>query len=391
MGKRAKYKTGTDGRKSTSRTYVEFGIAKYTGKKIFKGHTDQEVDDKIAAFEASCNQAPAVYKKKLDEIIDEWWEKKEPKLSPNSVNSYKAKKKEISIIFGSCPVEDITSADIFDWLNGVAASGMSQRSVSDRKSVMKCILDYAIVKRVIKTNPCASVPAVKGKDAVKRPPASEEDVQKVEKLKDGDLICRMHYFMEYTGCRIGEAAVLQQKHIDRLHHKASICQDLAFDGQRPMVKPSPKTASGNRDVDLYDNVLEILPEYDDPETFIFFPEGLPRKSPYETALKHFRKEHGITSTAHQFRHTYAGIMHSAEIDAKDTQARMGHSSVQITEDIYTEIERQHNEKVRNKANKYIMEERLKKAKVSCPACGSMYTKATDGHVFRFCPDCGNEI
>ena len=83
-------------------------------------------------------------------------------------------------------------------------------------------------------------------------------------------------------------------------------------------------------------------------------------------------------------------MHSAKLDAKDTQARMGHSSVAITQDIYTEIEKQHNESVRNKANDYILYERLGRDKKRCPHCGSIYLSAED-HVFKFCPDCGGQL
>ena len=256
---------------------------------------------------------------------------------------------------------------------------------------MNKVMEFALAGGEIETKPCASVPAVKGAPAKKRHPASDSDVELIEKHKTDSLIARLYYFMEYTGCRIGECAVLQQKDIDREHHRALIYKDLAFDGQKPMVKDSAKTEAGTREIDLYDNVLEILPEYADPETFIFFPDGLPRKSPYETALKHYRRDTGVKATAHQMRHTYAGIMHSAEIDVKDTQARMGHSSIIMTQDIYTEIERRHSEKVRNKANRYIMEERLGGNKKSCPHCGSSYIKADDGHAFSFCPDCGKPL
>jgi integrase len=204
-------------------------------------------------------------------------------------------------------------------------------------------------------------------------------------------MAKLYYFMEYTGCRIGEAAVLQQKHIDLEHHKAVIVQDIAFRGQTPEIKLRPKTEAGVREIDLYDNVIEILPRYDDPETFIFFPDGLPTRSGLATAQKHYRQEAGISATAHQLRHTYAGIMHSAEIDVKDTQARLGHANISTTQDIYTEIEKQHNEKQRNKANAYIMGERLKRPVASCPKCGSAYTAAPDGHAFTFCPDCGKKL
>lgn len=390
MGKKAKYKTRANGYKETMRTYTDFGTAHFTGVKHFYGKKDEEIDQKISDFEDSLNAAPVAISRSLKEVAEEWWEEKQKRISLNSMTSYTAKVNEICNEFGDLPVVDLTVQRIYKWLTKKAAQGYAQRGINDRKSVLNGIMQHAVASGDITDNPVNSVPPVKGEAAKKRHPASDQDVALIEAHKTDSLIARLYYFMEYTGCRIGECVVLQEKDIDRESHTAYIYKDLAFDGQDPVVKDSAKTESGTRTVLLFDNVLEILPKYEDPETFIFFPEGLPRKSPYETALKRYRKETGVTATAHQMRHTFAGIMHSAEIDAKDTQTVMGHSSIIVTQDIYTEIEKQHTAKILTKANKYVMEQRLGEKK-KCPHCGSIYMSAEDGHVFRFCPDCGNEI
>ena len=390
MGKKTKYKTRANGYKETMRTYTDFGTAHFTGSKHFYGKSDEEIDQKIDEFERSLNAAPVAISRSLKEVAEEWWEEKQKHISLNSMTSYTAKVNEIISEFGDLPVTDLTVQRIYKWLTKKAAQGYAQRGINDRKSVLNGIMQHAVASGDITDNPVNSVPPVKGEAAKKRHPASDQDVALIEAHKTDSLIARLYYFLEYTGCRIGECVVLQEKDIDRESHTAYIYKDLAFDGQDPVVKDSAKTESGTRTVLLFDNVLEILPKYEDPETFIFFPDGLPRKSPYETALKRYRKETGVTATAHQMRHTFAGIMHSAEIDAKDTQAMMGHSSIIVTQDIYTEIEKQHTAKILTKANRYVMEERLGEKK-KCPHCGSIYLSAEDGHVFRFCPDCGNEI
>lgn len=392
MGKRKKdkYKTRKDGYKETTKTYTHFGTADYSGKHHFYGRDDDEVDAKIEAFEKSLNAAPVVKSRTVEEIADEWWEEKEKHISLNSVTSYAAKVKEIKQEFGDIQVDELTVQQIHKWLKKKAAQGFAQRGINDRKSVLNGIMHHAIASGDITDNPVNSVPPVKGETAKKRHAASDQDIDLIEAHKTDSLIARMFYFMEYTGCRIGECVVLQEKDIDRDAHTASIYKDLAFDGQDPVVKDSAKTEAGTRTVLLFDNVLEILPQYEDKETFIFFPDGLPRKSPYETATKRYRRETGVTATAHQLRHTFAGIMHSAEIDAKDTQTVMGHSSILVTQDIYTEIEKQHATKILSKANKYVMEQRLGEKK-KCPHCGSTYLSAEDGHVFKFCPDCGSKV
>lgn len=384
-----KYKTRSNGTKETTRSYVDFGLQHFTGKKHFYGKTDAIIDKKIAEFEASLNTPPKG--KLLTYVIDEWWTAKEPKLSPNSVQGYLTKKNEIDAEFGDIPVNELTAMQVIVWLNKIADRGYSQRSVSDRKSVIKNIMDYALSHGYITVNPCISLPIVKGVPKKKRKPASDSDVDKIEAHKTDSMIARLYYFLEYTGCRIGEAIVLQEKDIDREHHKAAIYKDLAYDGNNPLVKENPKTEAGIREIDLYDNVLEILPHHEDKDTYTFFPDGLPRRSRLQRMQKKFQKEIGITSTPHQLRHTYAGIMHSAEIDVKDTQARLGHANISITQDIYTEIEKAYNEKTRNKANDYIMRERLGREQKKCPQCGSTYLRFDDGHICSFCPDCGQKI
>ena len=384
-----KYKTRPNGTKETMRSYRDFGLQHFTGKKHFYGKTDEEIDKKIKAFEDSLNVPPPA--RTVEDVADEWWEKKQKTISLNSMTSYTAKVNEIISELGDIPVDQLTVQKIYQWLERVAARGYAQRGVNDRKSVLNGILQHAVACGDIITNPIPSVPPVKGKSPKKRHPASDDDVAKIEAHKTDSLIARLYYFMEYTGCRIGECVVLQEKDIDREAHTATISKDLAFDGQKPVVKQSAKTEAGDRKVILFDNVLEILPQYKDKETYIFFPDGLPNKSPYETALRQYRRATGVSATAHQLRHTYAGIMHSAEIDAKDTQTLMGHSSILVTQDIYTEIEKQHTSKVRDKANRYVMEERLGKNKKKCPHCGSTYVSAEDGHAFKYCPDCGKTL
>lgn len=381
--RKTKYTMRSDGRIVMTKTI--------NGKRrSFYGASDAEVERKYADALKAAEEA--AHARTFKAVADEWWEKKEPQLSPNSYRSYKAKVNELKAEFGDSRIDEITVQEIYQYLDRKALQGYAQRGISDRRSVIKCVFDHAITTGEIAENPCRQLPTVKGKPKQKRKPAAEEDVALLESIKTESLISRMYYFMEYTGCRVGEATAIQQKDIDRKNGKAKICKDVVYKENDPTVKDRTKTEAGMREVDLYDNVLEILPEYDDPETYIFFPDGLPTRYQWVKALRSFEAEHNMTSTPHQFRHTYAGIMHSAEIDVKDTQARMGHANVSMTQDIYTEIERQHNARTRAKANKYIMEERLsKKSEKLCPSCGSSYTQADDGHEFAFCPDCGKPI
>ena len=358
-------------------------------RKYFYGKSDEEVEKKYAEYIAEAEKKQQA--RTFAEVAADWWEEKEPQLSPNSLTSYNARLKEVKAEFGETKVDEISAQQIIQYLKRSAAQGYAQKGITNRRSIVKSILDFALAAGEIKTNPCTALPIIKGQPPQKRRPASDDDVAKIEAAKTSSIIGRLYYFMEYSGCRVGEAAVLQQKDIDREHHKATVSKDIVFNGQAPIVKQHTKTEAGMREIDLYDNVLEVLPVYQDPETYIFFPDGLPTKYQFEKALRTFQKETGVKATAHQLRHTYAGIMHSAEIDVKDTQARLGHANIAMTQDVYTEIERKHNDKVRDKANAYIMGQRLNRKAAACPNCGGKYLQAEDGHRFKFCPDCGGML
>ena len=284
-------------------------------RRYFYGRTDKEAEDKLDACLARLNQQNTQSKRPFEEVAADWWEEKEPTLSPNSLTSYQARLKEVKAEFGKTPVDEISAQQIIQWLKRIAAQGYAQKGITNRRSMVKSILDYALASGEIKTNPCTALPIVKGKAPKKRRPASDEDVERIEAAKTSSLIGRMYYFMEYSGCRVGEAVVLQERDIDREHHKATVCKDISFKGQTPIVKDRPKTEAGEREIDLYDNVLEILPKYNDPETYVFFPDGLPTKYQLEKALRTYQR-------SRKYRHD-AGRIHRDRAPAQRKSQRQG--------------------------------------------------------------------
>ena len=50
MAKKTKYTVRKNGTRETTRSYKNFGLTGFTGKKHFYGNTDEEIDRKISAF-----------------------------------------------------------------------------------------------------------------------------------------------------------------------------------------------------------------------------------------------------------------------------------------------------------------------------------------------------
>ena len=62
---------------------------------------------------------------------------------------------------------------------------------------------------------------------------------------------------------------------------------------------------------------------------------------------------GSAITPHQLRHAFATILFDAGIDVKVAQELLGHSSIQVTRDIYTHIRKSRMESTAETLNKYL--------------------------------------
>lgn len=338
------------------------------GKRVsFYGQTDKEVEQKYADYLKTPTQFSKPKVRAFTQCAEDWWAEKEPELAIGSVRVYRARYNEIKDAFGKIPVNEITPLDIVTYLRKLSAQNYSQKVINNKKSIIKGILDNALVHGEITMNPCLNLPTVKGKSKVERPPASDADIKAIEAHRSESDIGRMIYFILWTGCRRGEAAALQEKDIDRERMTAHIHQTLAYSSPTPQIKDCPKTEAGVRDVILPQNVLDNLPKYNNPETYVFFPHGLPKEREFQVLIDTFRAEAGIKCTLHQLRHSYATMLHSAGVDVKDAQYLLGHSSIVVTQDIYTEIDKNAKDSTRKLIENHVRKIGLLSDALSKPA------------------------
>lgn len=348
MAKRkTKYTLRSDGRIAMSKMY--------DGKrKYFYGSSDREVEAKAAAYEAELLKVAEPPRcRTMKQAVDDYWAWKETLLSPNSHNQYNVACKRIKAEWDDTPVNEITVQQVYVFLDSFRIKGFSSKVISNTRSVLSGVFDRCIIAGEINANPVKSVPTVTGKPRKHRQPASDSDIVKLDKHKTDTLFTRLYYFALLTGLRRGELAALQFKHIDLNKQCVYVKQNCAWDYQGQPVIKTPKSDAGERVVDLLEDAIAVLPPFGKPDDYVFFPEGLPTRGKIERALVTARSTIGITSTPHQFRHSFASIGHSAGIDAFDMQHELGHSTISQTLDIYTDLENRHRRRVRKKLNKYI--------------------------------------
>lgn len=340
---RSKYSVRQDGTRYTSK--------RYDGKKkFFYGHTDKEIERKITEYEKSRERINIA---EFSSVADAYWREKQKELAANTLHGYDVAVRRAKEEFGDKPVIDITPHDIYNFLSRFKAQGYSQKVINNTKSVLRQIFDYAFVMDKLETNPC-NIPIVRGKAREPRQPASDADIATIEQYRNESYTSRLLYFILYTGARIGEASALQWSDIDLNRKTASVTKTLSYgNASAPSIKLSPKTEAGIRELQLPDNLIEALPPQGKPNEYVFFPNGLPRRRAFDTAIAKFKKEHFLQCTPHQLRHSYASMLHAAGIDVKDAQTLLGHSSIIMTQDIYTHLDRHRKNEVRESINEYI--------------------------------------
>lgn len=343
---KTKYTLRKDGTIQYSTTYKGH-------RKYFYGKSDREIDKKVDAWKIAIDNGTDNIRT-FSKLSHDYMVRKYPELSINTLHGYDVAIRRCNEQFGDLLVNQITPQMVYQFLDKLKAQQFSSKVISNTKSVLKGILDMAFIAQEIPSNPCNGIPAIKGKSRNPRQPASEEDLKKIEKAKNESLVAKMFYFILFTGARRGEAAALQMKDIDLENKTARVHQTLAYgNDSKPTIKDCPKTEAGLRYLELTDNVLEILPTYDDPKTFIFYPDGFPTRRGQENQINTFRRQHDIECTLHQLRHSYASMLHSAGTDVKDAQALLGHANISTTQDVYTHIEQSQKDRVRSRLNEYI--------------------------------------
>lgn len=73
-----------------------------------------------------------------------------------------------------------------------------------------------------------------------------------------------------------------------------------------------------------------------------------------------RHENPIHFTVHQFRHTFCTLLYNAGVDVKMAQDILGHSSVNVTLEIYTHLTNKSKRLSANKINEYIIKQNQSK-------------------------------
>ena len=303
------------------------------------------------------------------EIADDWERVHSGEISARTWKNYLPHFQEIKRKHGKKTMEELTAVDVINHLTYAKAHGYSATVVNSIRSVYRMIFDHAIANDQAKYNPVSSVKLPKGLKRGKRTAPTDEQIRTIFNNVDQPfglfamlLLC--------TGLRKSEALALTWDDVDFSKMEISITKSLDYEvGSSPTVK-SPKTDAGIRTVPIVDILYEYLQKYKKAsKSHLVFPSTDSNRSGkggghmtlrgYEGAWQRYCELTGLvedgkpTITAHNLRHGTATLMFELGVDELTAQRILGHSRVEITREIYTQLREAQNRKSVEKFNQGI--------------------------------------
>ena len=278
---------------------------------------------------------------------ESWEREHREEIGARTWNNYRPHLQEILEKYGSLSVGSLTALQIRQDILQAKSRGYSRTVVQTRRSIFRMICDHAIIKGWRLDNPCTAVRLPKGLPAGKRRAPTDDEIRRIFAAV-GQPFGLFAVLLLCTGLRKSEALALTWEDVDLKGRKISVTKTLEYpNGDRPKVK-EPKTEAGVRAVpilpQLFPHLEAAKAERSSPLLFPAPPSprggaggGYMSLRAYEGAWKRWQESTGLELTAHNLRHGTATLMFEAGVDELTAQRILGHSRVEITREIYTEL------------------------------------------------------
>lgn len=301
-------------------------------------------------------------------VAESWEEQHREEIEARTWKNYKPHYDALLDEYGALPFSQVEAADVAADLARAKARGLSASVVNARRSIWRMIFDHAVVQGVAKYNPVSSVKLPKGLHRGKRSAPTEEQMQTILASVDAPFGL-FAFLLLCTGLRKSEALALNWSDVDLKSDVIHVTKSLDYtNGSKPKYK-APKTAAGTRDVPIIRILHGALENArKGAESPLLFPAppsnrggkggGLMPDRAYDGAWERYCQTVGMTDpegtpviTAHNLRHGTATLFFELGVDELSAQKILGHSRIEITRGIYTELRTKQQQKSINRFDK----------------------------------------
>ena len=280
----------------------------------------------------------------FSELYSEWIENSRRRIKESTAANYQMKAdKHILPVFGGLYLYEITSEMIYGFITDKQNSKLSNRYISDILVLMKSVMRYGETHYHINNPMKDIVMPKKYKNEIARLSASEEAILKNFIADNHSLSTLAVALTLFTGLRIGELCALQWKDVDLKKRIITVSKTIqrikCRNGNRKtkLIITDPKSRSSFRTIPFPESILPFLREFQsDAEDFVLSGN----RKPVEPRTMQYRFTRLLENVNlpsvhfHSLRHSFASKCIALGFDMKSLSEILGHSSVEITMNLY---------------------------------------------------------
>lgn len=178
--------------------------------------------------------------------------------------------------------------------------------------------------------------------------------------------------LAFSGMRKGELLGLQWKKVNFEENTIQIDQTVARGENNTLIIQPTKTTAGTREISMDNKTMAILKEWRTTQRLDFLKLGINTNKPNQyvfttyqdngfiqhanitNAINRIIKKNDLKKiTVHQLRHSHCSLLFEAGASIKEVQERLGHSSYEVTMNIYTHVTEEKKEEAADKFAQYV--------------------------------------
>lgn len=281
----------------------------------------------------------------IDQLVD---------ITPYTRKRYKsAVRLHFSDALGAMKIRAVNHDHVIEWIKWMQGRSKGPKTISTQHGLLSAAMETAARRGILERNPCKGVRLPKkvrvGDDG------DDIDMNDYQAIRDR---ADKHFrpFMDFllgTGCRFSEATALTAKdfNLDAPVPLVFITKAHKLGGEENPARyvGEPKSAKSRRRVSLAPSTVAAIranvEAAKDGGPVFRMKEGgvLDAQSFYNRAWEKPRREAGLGPgsnkhvTVHSIRHLHAAIMLHSGMSLYELSVRMGHTSIQITADLYAHL------------------------------------------------------